>query len=150
MENEWPEGRGIFHNKDKTFLTWVNEEDQLRIISMQKGGNVPQVFARWAKGVNEVEKAINKKGKVYMYDDHLGQFSSCVSNVGTGLRASMHILLPKIIEQIGQDGLEKLCCPQLLNAAGVCRVPELRRRRLQRAGAASGRRDAASSVHAAV
>merc|ERR1711931_539659 len=35
MERDWPEGRGIFHNKDKTFLTWVNEEDQLRIISMQ-------------------------------------------------------------------------------------------------------------------
>ena len=31
------EGHGIFHNKDKTFLTWVNKEDQLRIISMQKG-----------------------------------------------------------------------------------------------------------------
>ena len=38
MERDWPEGRGIFHNKDKTFLTWVNEEDQLRIISMQSGG----------------------------------------------------------------------------------------------------------------
>ena len=37
MERDWPEGRGIFHNKDKTFLVWVNEEDQLRIISMQKG-----------------------------------------------------------------------------------------------------------------
>merc|ERR1712062_277457 len=33
MERDWPEGRGIFHNKDKTFLVWVNEEDQLRIIS---------------------------------------------------------------------------------------------------------------------
>eukprot|EP00493_Phyllostaurus_siculus_P005825 UN05875 len=29
MERDWPEGRGIFHNKDKTFLVWVNEEDQL-------------------------------------------------------------------------------------------------------------------------
>ena len=25
MERDWPEGRGIFHNKDKTFLTWVSE-----------------------------------------------------------------------------------------------------------------------------
>merc|ERR1711862_162884 len=33
MERDWPEGRGIFHNKDKTFLVWVNEEYQLRIIS---------------------------------------------------------------------------------------------------------------------
>jgi len=34
MERDWPEGRGIFHNEKKTFLVWVNEEDQLRIISM--------------------------------------------------------------------------------------------------------------------
>ena len=37
MERDWPEGRGIFHNDRKTFLVWVNEEDQLRIISMEKG-----------------------------------------------------------------------------------------------------------------
>jgi len=110
---DWPEGRGIFHNADKTFLVWVNEEDQMRVISMQKGGNVPEVFARWAKGVNEVEKVLVAKGKKYMYDEHLGQFSSCVSNVGTGLRASMHILLPKIIEQIGQEGLEEFCWDKL-------------------------------------
>merc|ERR1719348_2587127 len=48
MERDWPEGRGIFHNKDKTFLVWVNEEDQLRIISMQKGGDVKAVFGRLA------------------------------------------------------------------------------------------------------
>merc|ERR1711881_795845 len=34
LEREWPEGRGIFHNDNKTFLIWINEEDQLRIISM--------------------------------------------------------------------------------------------------------------------
>uniref|UniRef100_A0AC35F0S8 Arginine kinase n=1 Tax=Panagrolaimus sp. PS1159 TaxID=55785 RepID=A0AC35F0S8_9BILA len=31
----WPLGRGIFHNNDKTFLIWVNEEDHLRLISME-------------------------------------------------------------------------------------------------------------------
>lgn len=40
LENDWPEGRGIFHNDAKTFLVWVNEEDQLRIISMQNGSNI--------------------------------------------------------------------------------------------------------------
>jgi protein-arginine kinase len=40
MERDWPEGRGIYHNAAKSFLVWVNEEDQLRIISMQKGGDV--------------------------------------------------------------------------------------------------------------
>ena len=37
MERDWPQGRGIFHNASKTFLVWVNEEDQLRIISMETG-----------------------------------------------------------------------------------------------------------------
>lgn len=39
----WPNGRGIFHNDDKTFLVWCNEEDHLRIISMQMGGDLGQV-----------------------------------------------------------------------------------------------------------
>ena len=49
MERNWPEGRGIFHNAAKTFLVWVNEEDQLRIISMEKGGDVRGVFERLAR-----------------------------------------------------------------------------------------------------
>jgi hypothetical protein len=27
LNRNWPHGRGIFHNNDKTFLVWVNEED---------------------------------------------------------------------------------------------------------------------------
>ena len=34
LNRDWPSGRGIFHNDEKTFLVWVNEEDQLRIIAM--------------------------------------------------------------------------------------------------------------------
>ena len=46
LNRDWPEGRGIFHNDKKTFLVWVNEEDQLRIISMQNGSNIDEVFER--------------------------------------------------------------------------------------------------------
>lgn len=42
----WPKGRGIYHNSAKTFLVWVNEEDHLRVISMQQGGNVFEVNNR--------------------------------------------------------------------------------------------------------
>jgi len=27
LNRDWPSGRGIYHNKDKTFLVWINEED---------------------------------------------------------------------------------------------------------------------------
>jgi protein-arginine kinase len=52
LEREWPEARGIFHNNAKTFLVWVNEEDQLRIISMQKGSDILAVFKRLADAAN--------------------------------------------------------------------------------------------------
>ena len=55
MERDWPEGRGIYHNSEKTFLVWVNEEDQLRIISMQQGGDVKGVFERLARGIKAVQ-----------------------------------------------------------------------------------------------
>jgi len=116
---DWPEGRGIYHNAEKTFLVWVNEEDQIRVISMQKGGDVKEVFARWVKGVNELEKCVTAMGRKWMQDPHVGNFSSCVSNLGTGLRASMHILLPNIIKAIGQEGLEDFCLTMRIDCRGT-------------------------------
>merc|ERR1712117_909636 len=34
MERDWPEGRGIFHNAAKTFLLWVNEEEEMSRVSL--------------------------------------------------------------------------------------------------------------------
>merc|ERR1712128_149796 len=95
MERDWPEGRGIFHNKDKTFLTWVNEEDQLRIISMEMGGDVRGVFDRLAKGIKAVGDSVKKEsGKDFCLDAKYGYVHSCPTNLGTGMRASVHIDLP--------------------------------------------------------
>merc|ERR1712061_491 len=95
MERDWPEGRGIFHNKDKTFLTWVNEEDQLRIISMQKGGDVKGVFDRLAKGIQAVGDSVHaESGRSFLLDPRLGYLHSCPTNLGTGMRATVHIDLP--------------------------------------------------------
>merc|ERR1719260_593563 len=95
MERDWPEGRGIFHNKDKTFLTWVNEEDQLRIISMQMGGDVRGVFDRLARGIQAVGDSVKaESGKDFMLDEKYGYIHSCPTNLGTGMRASVHEDLP--------------------------------------------------------
>merc|ERR1719435_917886 len=95
MERDWPEGRGIFHNAAKTFLIWVNEEDQLRIISMENGGNVKAVFERLSRGIKAVQEAVKKEsGKDFCLDAKYGYVHSCPTNLGTGMRASVHIDLP--------------------------------------------------------
>jgi len=91
LNRAWPDGRGIYHNKDKTFLVWVNEEDQLRIISMQNGGDVNQVFQRLGRAVDQLQKKIK-----FSYNDHLGYISSCPTNLGTAMRASVHVKLPHL------------------------------------------------------
>jgi len=106
MERDWPEGRGIFHNKDKTFLVWVNEEDQLRIISMQMGKDVKEVFDRLARGIKAVESAL--KGKKFQFHKNYGYIHSCPTNLGTGMRASVHVTLPGWHKK-GIDALKKRC-----------------------------------------
>lgn len=54
MARDWPDARGIWHNYQKTFLVWVNEEDHTRVISMQKGGNISEVFTRFCVGLQKV------------------------------------------------------------------------------------------------
>ncbi|XP_026817966.1 arginine kinase [Rhopalosiphum maidis] len=87
----WPTGRGIFHNENKTFLVWCNEEDHLRLISMQQGGNLGEVYTRLVTAVNDVEKRLP-----FSHHNRLGFLTFCPTNLGTTIRASVHIQLPKL------------------------------------------------------
>ncbi len=95
LNRDWPQGRGIFHNNDKTFLVWVNEEDQLRIISMQQGGDIGQTFARLCNALEQFENRLR-----FAFSNHLGFLTSCPSNLGTAMRSSVHIRLPKLAERM--------------------------------------------------
>merc|ERR1711944_164604 len=109
MERDWPEGRGIFHNAAKTFLVWVNEEDQLRIISMQKGGDVKGVFERLARGIKTVQDSVKaESGKDFQLSEKFGYIHSCPTNLGTGMRASVHVDLPGWTKE-GLPALQKRC-----------------------------------------
>jgi len=87
----WPSGRGIYHNDAKTFLVWVNEEDHLRIISMQMGGDLGEVYRRLVSGVSQIEAKVP-----FSHHDRLGFLTFCPTNLGTTVRASVHIKVPKL------------------------------------------------------
>lgn len=48
-------------------VVWAGEEDHLRIISMQMGGNLGEVFRRLTNAVNDIEKRIP-----FSHNDRLG------------------------------------------------------------------------------
>merc|ERR1712110_760919 len=52
------------------------------------------VFRRLSIAAGEIEKVAK-----FAHDDHLGYITSCPTNCGTALRASVHIKLPKLMKE---------------------------------------------------
>lgn len=100
-------GRGIFYNEDKTFLVWVNEEDHLRIISMQKGGDLASVYDRMVK-------AVTKIGEKFAFSRHqrIGFLTFCPTNLGTNRQClSVHI---RLVLKFSADDKKTRRCSQYL------------------------------------
>lgn len=76
---------------------WCNEEDHLRIISMQMGGDLGQVYKRLVTAVNEIEKRVP-----FSHHDRLGFLTFCPTNLGTTIRASVHIKVPKLAKDMAK------------------------------------------------
>ena len=56
INRDWPEGRGVFHNKAKNLLIWVNDEDQLKVITMEEGSNFHAVFTRLSRTMAKIQE----------------------------------------------------------------------------------------------
>ena len=70
------------------------------------------VFTRLAKGVKLIEEGIKKESGVeeaFMMHTIFGSLSCCPSNIGTGMRGSVHIVVPKLIASIGFEAIDKMC-----------------------------------------
>jgi arginine kinase len=112
LNRDWPSGRGIFHNEAKTFLVWVNEEDQLRIISMQKGAGISEVFDRLCRAATAIEKIAK-----FSHDGHLGYITSCPTNLGITFKSevSTESTLSLMTEPTISPTREDSVCPRLLS-----------------------------------
>ena len=94
--DDWPAGRGAYISNDKKFMIWINEEDHLRIIYLDKSANLGQIYSKFTQALNILEENLK-----FAQDDKLGYLNSCPSNIGTAMRASVHIKLSNIdIEKI--------------------------------------------------
>lgn len=100
IANDWPHGRGCYVSADRGFIVWVGEEDHLRIMCMKKGSVLNAVFDR-LKTALDVIGGID--GISFAMSPDYGVVTSCPTNLGTGMRASVHIPLPNLTK----DGTDK-------------------------------------------
>ncbi|NGZ78105.1 protein arginine kinase [Saccharibacillus alkalitolerans] len=98
LANESQEAAVVL-SADESLSIMVNEEDHLRIQCLYPGFQVKEAWER-ATSVDDVLEAYID----YAFDDRRGYLTSCPTNVGTGLRASVMIHLPALVmtHQIGR------------------------------------------------
>lgn len=91
INSDFPDGRGIFYSNDGRFIIWVNEEDHLRIMSIEKTSDLAGVFQRLCKGLQSLETKLK-----FASDTRYGYLTACPTNLGTAMRAGVHIRLEKL------------------------------------------------------
>lgn len=92
ISGDWPHGRGMYISEAEDFIVWVGEEDHLRIMSMQTGGNLNTLFERLHTGLTILSKLLPP----FAMSNTYGAIASCPTNLGAGMRASLHVKLPNL------------------------------------------------------
>lgn len=87
----------------------VNEEDHIRIQAYVAGMNINKAFTLVDKKDDEIGQVLD-----YAYNERYGYLTTCLSNVGTGMRASYMMHLPALsgnnrisglVSEVGRFGL---------------------------------------------
>ena len=88
-------------------------------LSFITGGDVKGVFERLARGIKAVGDSVEaESGKKFMLDEKLGYLHSCPTNLGTGMRASVHVDLPGWTKE-GLSSLKARCEDLALQPRGT-------------------------------
>ncbi len=116
IASDWPYGRGCYVSEDRGFVIWVGEEDHLRIMCMKKGTVLNDVFDRLKTALDVVSGI---EGLSFAMSPDYGVVTSCPTNLGTGMRASVHIGLPKLTADGTDAKAKEVCKPLGLSVRGI-------------------------------
>jgi protein arginine kinase len=84
--------RGILLGPEERLSLMINEEDHLRLQTMASGFQLASAWTVADKADDELANALD-----FAFSDEMGYLTSCPTNTGTGLRASVLIHLPALV-----------------------------------------------------
>ena len=101
--------RGIMIAADQRLSLMINEEDHLRLQAMTSGLQLAEAWTLADGADDELDQSLD-----FAFSEEIGYLTSCPTNAGTGLRASVLVHLPalvlldqiqKVLKSIMQVGL---------------------------------------------
>ncbi|MBP1763392.1 MAG: putative ATP:guanido phosphotransferase [Firmicutes bacterium] len=87
-----PVNRALIIREDAAVSVMINEEDHLRIQSLQSGLDLQNAL----QTANLIDDCIEDR-HTFAFDARLGYLTACPTNLGTGLRASVMVHLPALV-----------------------------------------------------
>ena len=93
INSDFPKGRGIFYSEDTRFRIWLGEEDHLRLISQESSTDLANVYNHLGQALIFLEKHLK-----FIKDNRYGYLTTCPTNLGTSMRAGVHIRLRNLAE----------------------------------------------------
>jgi protein arginine kinase len=106
--------RGILVDLEERLSLMINEEDHLRLQSMASGFQLAEAWGAADKADDELSKALD-----FAFSEEIGYLTSCPTNTGTGLRASVLIHLPALVLLKEIDRVLKSVMQVGLNVRGL-------------------------------
>jgi len=101
------EGSAVVIDRRQSLSLLLNEEDHLRMQAIRTGLNLHGAY----EALSEVDEMLESQLE-FAFDPQLGYLTTCPTNLGTGLRASVMLHLPGLVlsDQIGQvlQGVTKM------------------------------------------
>mgnify|MGYP001278373895 CR=1 FL=1 len=89
---QFPNRGSFFLRKDEMATIMINEEDHLRIQTLMTGLQLDECWSLCDEIDDSLEETLD-----YAFDEKFGYLTSCPTNTGTGLRASVMIHLPSLV-----------------------------------------------------
>ncbi|MEM0895913.1 MAG: protein arginine kinase [Verrucomicrobiota bacterium] len=92
-------GSAAVMNANQSVSIMINEEDHLRMQSIEPGLNLEEAYGAIDSVDSRLEEALD-----YAFDSQLGYLTACPTNLGTGMRASVMLHLPALVltEQVNK------------------------------------------------
>ena len=88
---------------------------------MRMGADVKGVFELLSRGASAIEDGVKRVTgceEAFMMHPKFGAITCCPSNLGTGLRGSVHIKIPRLIKKWGFQKIDQECRKRMCQARG--------------------------------
>jgi len=97
LGRHWPDARGGFATEEKDLIVWVNEQDHLRAMAVQKDADLKAAFHRVSELTKRLDEEARKNGgEGFASSGRLGYITVAPEHLGCGLECTVTLRLPRL------------------------------------------------------